>query len=244
MFLDHTSTIKLTEGNTVFEEQVSASSQRSYAAVSQPVAPPTASPNAPDQAPKIGISTIAFNTDGNMLATRDETAPTAVWLWDLSRRTARAVLIQHSPVKQILWHPTNPSLLLVQCTHEESNVYIYDNTSALPYTVQLPLQKINGRFDARWLRTDADKKTAFTFGDAGNFMVAWPDGKDVIVRFEDEDGSVADESEDSLFEILTGRKSPAKRMVDSTEVLVSNVLDENTEVMDDTFMGRGRFGVA
>jgi hypothetical protein len=188
------------------------------------------------------MSAIAFNADGTMIATRDEVAPTSVWLWDLSRRTARAVLIQHSPVKQISWHPTKPSLLLIQCTHEESTVYIYDNASSLPYAVQLPLQKSNGRFDTKWLRTDADKKAALSFGCAGNFIVAWPDGKDVIVRFEDGDGSAADESEDSLFEILTGRKSPAKRMVDSTEVLVSDVMDEATEVMDDTFMGRGRFG--
>ena len=62
----------------------------------------------------------------------------------------------------------------------------------------------------------------------------------MIVRFEAEDGSQVDESDDSLFEILTGRKSPSKRMVDSTEVLVSDVDDEGTELMDDTFMGRGK----
>jgi hypothetical protein len=149
-------------------------------------------------------------------------------------------MIQHSPVKQVAWHPTNPSLLLIQCTHEESTVYIYDTSASIPYTITLPLLKSTGHFFARWLLTETDKKPAFTFGDSGNFIVVWPDGKDVIVRFEAEDGSQVDESDDSLFEILTGRKSPSKRMVDSTEVLVSDVDDEGTELMDDTFMGRGK----
>jgi len=100
----------------------------------------------------------------------------------------------------------------------------------------LSLQKSSGRLDVRWLKTAPDKKPALIFGDAGSFLVAWPDGKDVILRFED--GS--DDSDDSLFEILTGR-SPTKTM-DSTEVLVSDVMDETTEVMDDTFMGRRQMG--
>ena len=243
MFLDHTSTIQLNEGNAVWEEQVSASSQRTYAAVSQPVAPPTASPAPADANPKIGISSIAFNAEGTMLATLDATAPTTVWLWDVSKRTARAVLIQHSPVRSIAWQSTNQALLLIQCAHEESTVYIYDATPStnLPYAIQLPLRKVSGNFVARWIHTNADNKPALTFGDSGNFLIAWPEGKDVVVRFEGEDGG--EESEDSLFEVLTGRKSPAKRsamMVDSTEVLVSDLGDEMTVEVDDTFMGRGK----
>ena len=74
------------------------------------------------------------------------------------------------------------------------------------------------------------------FGDSANSLVAWPEGKDVIVRFEN-----GDESEDSLFEVLTGRKSPTKRReLDDTEVLVSDLGDEMTVEVDDTFMGRGK----
>ena len=122
-------------------------------------------------------------------------------------------------------------------------MYIYDATPStnLPYAIQLPLRKVSGNFVARWIHTTADNKPALTFGDSGNFLIAWPEGKDVVVRFEGEDGG--EESEDSLFEVLTGRKSPAKRsamMVDSTEVLVSDLGDEMTVEVDDTFMGRGK----
>jgi WD40 repeat protein len=239
MFLDHTVTIQLTEGHTVWEEQVSASSQRSYIAVSQPLTPPTASPATSDQTIKTGMSIMSFNSEGSRFATRDDTAPTTVWLWDLSKLAACAVLIQHSPVKHMSWHPTVSSLLLIQCSHDESIVYIYDTSKSAPYAIQLPLERSSGRLEAKWVHTSADKRPALTFGDCGNFLVVWPDGKDVIVRFEDDSH---DESEDSLFEILTGR-SPTKSKIDSTEVLVSDVLDETTEVMDDTFVGRGRWGV-
>jgi hypothetical protein len=124
------------------------------------------------------------------------------------------------------WHPKLPSLLLIQCSHEESTIYIYDASSSLPYAVQLPLQKSSGKLDAKWLPTAEDEKPALIFGDSGNFILAWPDGKDAILRLEDDDD---DESEDSLFEILTGR-SPTKARIDSTEVLVSDVLDETSEV--------------
>lgn len=178
------------------------------------------------------MSVIAFNADGTMVATRDDVAPTTVWLWDLTKLAACAVLIQHSPVKQMSWHPSIPSVLLIQCTHEEPTVYVFDSASAIPYAVQLSLQNSSRRLDARWLKTASDKKPALIFSDTGSFLVAWPDGKDVILRFEDG----PEDSDDSLYEILTGR-SPAK-MLDNTEILVSEVQDDTTEVMDDTFMGR------
>ncbi|KIW04951.1 uncharacterized protein PV09_04116 [Verruconis gallopava] len=240
VFLDHTQTIQLKEGYLVWEEQVSASSGRTYNTVTQPVSPPAASVAPADQLQKLGMSILSFNADGSMLATRDDSKPTAVWLWDLSKLVARAVLIQHFPIKHVSWHPHISSLLLIQCTHEESTIYIYDTATSLPHAVQLPFQKSSGKVDARWIRTGPDKKPALTFGDSGSFLVAWPDGKDVILRFDDDSH---DESDDSLFEILTGR-SPTKTKVDNTELLISHTLEEPSEVMDDTFMGRGRLAVS
>lgn len=174
-----------------------------------------------------------------MLAARHDSTPTTVWIWDFwnsNRPRAKAVLIQHSPVKSMSWHPTNGNLLLIQCTHDDSTVYLYDDEQGSAYVVPLPLLRTSGKLEAKWMHTPGDKKPAFTFGDAGGFIVAWPDGKDVIVRFDDESGN---ESDDSLYEALTGR-SPSKSKFGDTEVLVSGVLDETTEVMDDTFMGRGQ----
>lgn len=68
-------------------------------------------------------------------------------------------------------------------------------------------------------------------------MIVWPDGKDQHLFEQDEEG---DESVDSLYEALTGR-SPTK-MMDPTELLVSDVPDDTTEILDDTFVNRKQMG--
>jgi hypothetical protein len=254
MFLDHTTTIQLPSGSAVWQEHVSASSQRSYSTVQQPIAPPTALDSPSNQTPKSGLSLITFNADGTVLATRDDSTPTTVWIWDLKKLSAAAVLIQHSPIKQLLWHPTVSSLLLIQCSHDEPTFYFYDSLNAIPYTTTVPFQKSSGRLELKWLLTPADKKPAVLVGDLHSFMVSWPEGKDQILRFEQSEQNQAEENEeDSLFDILTG-KTPVKPLpeddfeagmdADSTEMLVSDVLDETTVVMDDTFRGHRHFGVA
>ncbi|OCL06078.1 WD40 repeat-like protein, partial [Glonium stellatum] len=128
VFLDHTPTIHLTSGS-VWQETVSASSTRTYTESPQPVSPPTTSTSstsqASDPALKTGISLIAFSADGTLVATRNDAAPSAVWLWDLTQLAPRTVLLQHSAVKQLLWHPAIPDLLLVQCAHDDPALYLW-----------------------------------------------------------------------------------------------------------------------
>jgi hypothetical protein len=254
MFLDHTPTIQLTPGSSVWQEQVSASSQRSYSTVQQPIAPPIAQDSPSSQTTKLGLGLMAFNADGTILATRDDSTPTTVWIWDLQKLSASAVLIQHSSIKQLSWHPTIPSTLLVQCSHEDPTLYFYDTLNATPYTANLPLHKSFGRLEAKWIWTSVEKKPALLFGDMHSFLLAWPEGKEQILRFEQsENQHTEDEEEDSLFDILTG-KTPVKPLLgddeemgfeaDSTEMLVSDVMDETTVVMEDTFRGHRHFSVA
>jgi hypothetical protein len=241
MFLDHTTAIQLAAGSAVWQEQVSASSHRSYSTVQQPVVPPTALDSPSNQLQKTGLSLMTFNADGTVLATRDDSTPTTVWIWDLTKLSAAAVLIQHSPIKQLSWHPTLTSLLLIQSSHEEPTLSFYDSKEKTPFSVHVPFQKDFGRLDTRWLSTIADRKPALILSDLHSFVLAWPEGKDQILRFEQsEQGQAEEDEDDSLFEILTG-KTPAEP-VDNTEMLVSDVLDETT-VMDDTFRGK-HFGVA
>jgi hypothetical protein len=241
MFLDHTTTIQLAAGSVVWQEQVSASSHRSYSTVQQPIVPPAALDSPSSQMPKTGLSLITFNADGTILATRDDSTPTTVWIWNLTKLSPAAVLIQHSSIKQLSWHPTLTSLLLIQCSHEEPTLYFYDAKNSTPYTVNIPFQKDSGKLDTRWLSTVTDKKPALLVSDLHSFLLAWPEGKDQILRFEQsEHGQVEEDEEDSLFDILTG-KTPLEPL-DNTEMLVSDVLDETT-VMDDTFRGK-HFGVA
>lgn len=244
MFLDHTATIQLAAEAEVWQEDISPSMQRSYKTVSQPIAPPTAPTTPSDQAPKTGLSILAFNADGTMVATRDDSAPTTVWIWDLTKLAASTVLIQHSPVKRLSWHPTLPYTLLIQCSHEESAIYLYDTVSAVPYPVIMPKKTSSSKFEAKWLHTSKEQKPGLLFGDSQSFLLAWPDGRDLISEEERDEDDLMNHSEDSLFDILSGRKPSAHASMDTTEALVSDVMEETTEFLDDTFIGRRGTSIA
>jgi hypothetical protein len=238
MFLDHTATIQLVAGAEVWQEEISPAMQRSYKTVSQPFAPPTAPTTPSDQVSKIGLSILAFNADGTMVATRDDSTPTTVWLWDLTKLAAAIVLIQHSPVKRLSWHPTLPYILLIQCTHDEPIIYLYDTVSTVPSPINFPIQKNSGKLEFKWLHTAMDQKPGLVLGDSHSFLIAWPDGRNPMPDEEQDETDLMNHSEDSLYDILSGRKPSALASMDTTEALVSDVMDESTEFMEDTFVGR------
>ncbi|QDS77629.1 hypothetical protein FKW77_002563 [Venturia effusa] len=242
MFLDHTATIQLAAGAAVWQEEISPSLQRSYKTVSQPVAPPIAPSTPADQVARIGLSLLSFNADGTMIATRDDSAPTTVWIWDLSKLAASTVLIQHSPIKKLTWHPTLSSVLLIQCNHDEPVTYMYDTISKVPYPMIMPMKKTTGKFESRWLQTESSQKPGLLFGDSQNFLLAWPDGRDPMEEDEGDGNNLMDHTEDSLYDILSGKKPTPYMSIDNTEALVSEMDGETTQIMDDTFMGRRALG--
>lgn len=69
-------------------------------------------------------------------------------------------------------------------------------------------------------------------------MLVWPEGKDQILRFEHDD---VEESDDSLYDILTGR-TPVPRLRDADMEVDDEGNDDSVEALDDTFRekrGRG-----
>lgn len=55
---------------------------------------------------------------------------------------------------------------------------------------------------------------------------------------ERDENDLMDHSEDSLYDILSGKKPTPYMSVDDTEALVSEMYEETTETMEDTFVGR------
>jgi WD40 repeat protein len=70
---------------------------------------PTDKPN-----PPIGVSICAWSPDSRYLATRNDSQPTVLWIWDMLTLTLSVVLIQLQPIKSVSWSPR--SLHLVICT--------------------------------------------------------------------------------------------------------------------------------
>ncbi|KAF2715724.1 hypothetical protein K504DRAFT_457866 [Pleomassaria siparia CBS 279.74] len=225
MYLDHTATIDV-PGCPVYTEQVDDLKARTYKLTPQPTTPPKA-PTEKSDATIIrqGISIVAFNSEGTMCATRDDSTPTTIWIWDLRSLKPRTVLIQHAAVKTFSWHPTDSSLLLIQAVQDAPTIYLYTTTSVastspssipgadapaildLSPKISKPAGSLPPKWDARWLPTAMDKKPALVFSHPQSYMLVYPEGKDTILRFDD----AGEDSDDSLYDILTGR-TPIPRL--------------------------------
>jgi hypothetical protein len=231
----------------------------------QPVTPPKAPLEKNETAlMKQGISLLAFNADGTLCATRDDSTPSTVWIWDLKSLKPRTILIQYAPVKALLWHPHDPSRLLVQANHDAPAVYLYTATPHLSasrsssssvsqsppaildlethITTPRSANSASARWSLHWLAPSISKelkKPIFVFGHQQGHVIVWPEGKDQILRFEREDEE--GESDDSLYDILTGR-TPVPRIRDDVDMEegIDDEEEHTGEGLDDTFREKRR----
>lgn len=163
----HSSTIRL-PGVTVWSECLTSSRERHYATVSQPMSLPTFPCHPSEVQQKLGISTIAFNNpdgDHNLVATRNDSMPTTVWIWSLKLLRPYAVLVHLTAVKSISWHPTIPDLLMILCANENESrsngvVYLWSARWKQPRAVVTPIEKVSGNFWAKWMFTPGPTNSA------------------------------------------------------------------------------------
>ncbi|KAI9817446.1 MAG: hypothetical protein M1827_001056 [Pycnora praestabilis] len=156
VFLEHTTTIRLPKINT-WQERVSGSGERVYTIAGQPMCPPYVTSLPTETSPKIGVSTIAFDSsDRRLLATRNDSMPTTVWIWSLENLAPLAIIVQHSPIKDVAWHPTIGGLLLIHCVREEGVIFLWNARWAEPRVVKLPMDKLTGKYEARWISKTED----------------------------------------------------------------------------------------
>uniref|UniRef100_A0A8C3WZK5 WD repeat containing, antisense to TP73 n=1 Tax=Catagonus wagneri TaxID=51154 RepID=A0A8C3WZK5_9CETA len=98
-----------------------------------PVSLPALKPAADRANPRIGVGALAFSADNCFLATRSDSIPTAVWIWDMRELRLFVVLEQLSPVRAFRWDPWRPRLAV--CTGG-SQVYLWSSAGCV--SVQVP----------------------------------------------------------------------------------------------------------
>ncbi|KAG7227022.1 hypothetical protein INR49_022369 [Caranx melampygus] len=126
---DDLSLHNITVGTTLFN------TQSKYEICSLPVQIPVVKPD-PDRAnPKIGVSTLAFSSDGRFLATKNDNMASVVWVWDMQRMSLEAVLEQTSAVRFFQWDPRH--LRLALCT-ANSKLYLWSPAGCV--SVQVPTE--------------------------------------------------------------------------------------------------------
>lgn len=210
----------LTHGESVWQEQLTGALNRSYQPIPQPFAPPVSSGTVSDSKQKTGISSVVVDSSGTLIATRDEQAPTTVWIWDLPLQRVKTVLIQHSPVKRLSWHPSISGLLLVSVEKENiPYIHIWDARESEPTVTQIPFRFSGGRFDVQWVES-GPASPLVVVRDEHRTMLVWPQGKNNLQPGSNGDND-ADCSTDSVFEALR-----------------DEIHDGDMSEMNDTFVGQ------
>ncbi|XP_028343747.1 WD repeat-containing protein WRAP73 isoform X5 [Physeter macrocephalus] len=125
-----------------------SSTESKYEVASVPVSLQTLKPAADRANPRIGVGALAFSPDSCFLATRSDSVPTAVWIWDIQKLRLLAVLEQLSAVRCFQWDPRQARLAI--CTGG-SKVYLWSPAGCV--SVQVPGEARTTSACASWRRS-------------------------------------------------------------------------------------------
>jgi hypothetical protein len=87
---------------------------------------------------------MSWSKDSRYIYTRNDSMPTALWIWDIHHLELAAILVQKDPIRAAAWDPTCPRLVL--CTGS-SHLYMWTPSGA--YCVSNPLPQFNIN-DLKW----------------------------------------------------------------------------------------------
>ncbi|KAK4504877.1 hypothetical protein PRZ48_002840 [Zasmidium cellare] len=226
----------------VWQEAVSSANERSYTQQQQPFSPPLSKAKAGNEPSDLGLAEICFSCDGSYLATRDCRMLNTVWIWNMATLGAHAVLIQHSNIRRLKWHPTRFETLLIDCA--EGFAHVWNVSSREPPTA-LPTGGL-AKAKLTWLEGPAEARPIIMVTEQSRFHLLHPEGQDELLeqvsRPASAEGSEPNDegnSEDSLFQVLSGRKPlPPKTQPSYTEMVDLEMEAEDEldgDGLDDTF---------
>jgi WD40 repeat protein len=109
-------------------------SQSKYETRELPVTIPVVKADPEKPTPKLGVGTILFSPDSRYVATKNDSMPNAVWVWDMAHLQLCVVLLQTGPVREIQWDPTQPRLAV--CT-SNNKLYLWSPAGCVSVTVPI-----------------------------------------------------------------------------------------------------------
>jgi hypothetical protein len=254
MSIVHSTTVTPSDTLHIWQEHVILSQNgafsREFVQAVQTICPPSSglSPANTTES-KTGTNIATFDRSGILLATRTENMPTTIWIWDVSTRKLRTLLILHAPIAKATWHPTINELLMIRCEGDESRglAHLWEPSWQAPKIVsfasQIPGGKILGRTIARWLNIDSQYPAIF-FSDSQDCLLAslseqnaegevpWMDA--VIKEFD----IYGNQEESPLNLVPADEKVRFRRMtVDAVDEGITGItgMSGGSEDVDDTF---------
>ena len=181
---------------------------------------------------------LAFNSNGTLLASKDNAHPTTVWIWDLANLQLSAILVQLSVVKKFSWHPSDPDVLLIQCIQGEGLLYLWDaraNADSTPRILDTPSDvHMSAKAEVRWLRTAG--KVAIIYGDVNKTVIVWPDGREPeSPQLTMLDNEMAQDDDDSLYNLLSCKNGELQSNSITEEDISQNDFEALNGSIQDTF---------
>ncbi|CAJ2506160.1 Uu.00g002900.m01.CDS01 [Anthostomella pinea] len=140
MSLRHPQTVKPKDTLQVWQEHIKLSTAgalpTTFVRATQAVSPPAASSNNMQDV-RSGCNLAKFDSSSTLLATRLEEAPSTIWIWDVPTAELRAVIMYHSSVSKVEWHPDQPELLLMRCEGDNYGgvLFVWDPLSGGPRSI-------------------------------------------------------------------------------------------------------------
>jgi hypothetical protein len=168
-----------------------------------------------------GIEKVEVNADCSMIATKDSTRPRTVWIWPISSKVPQTVLNFREHVRQILWHPSLPHVLLILTSQKEPTVYVWHDQGIAPAIGVIPLSTSGNRatrFEGSWLPNEIAGRHLFMMSSPEAFDIGSLDGRGDRVFFESvlqKDFLINELSDPRMDTDLTPTRSDRKVMIDA-----------------------------
>jgi hypothetical protein len=135
----------------------------------------------------LGVEKVAVNADCTMIATKDSTRPTTLWIWTTTFSIPQTVISFREQIRQTLWHPKLPNVLLVITNQKEPTIYVWHGPSTAPAIGVIPLPsggKGLARFEGIWLPNEVDGRHLFMLSSQEAFNIGFLHGSGDGVFFE------------------------------------------------------------
>ena len=111
------------------------SGQSKYETAKLPVAVPTIKQDPEKPNPKLGVGTVLFSPDCKYMASKNDSMPNAVWIWDVTKLCLSVLLVQSNPVREFKWDPRQSRLAV--CTGN-SKLYLWSPAGCV--SVNVPVE--------------------------------------------------------------------------------------------------------
>ncbi|KAL7626995.1 hypothetical protein AAE478_003771 [Parahypoxylon ruwenzoriense] len=190
------------------------------------------------QEPISGCNLAKFDSSSSLLATRLEDAPDTIWIWDVPSSDLRAVLMYHTNVTKLEWHPVQPELLLIRCegVNYGNLVFVWDPLSHGPRSIDISPQlpgTVSGKTYSTWLKTTTESAAIFFTDNATCIAISLADdGETLPWRDESVPINSTGHNNNVDVQLSPGHSSPPVNAEDSIDF---DMDDDITGELDDTF---------